>query len=143
MQDAIDKIGLGSITGLICYIIGCVNYLWLILIILVLFDYISGIVGAMIKNEKFDKTKAMVGAVQKVFYFMVIVTAAMCDYIAKDMGIPLPGNKLMSYVVVIYFIGTEGFSLLKNWGKIGLPLPGILHNFFGTITKEETTKELH
>lgn len=136
MNDAIEKVGIGSITGLLCYISGCINYMWFILIVMVLFDYISGIVGAMVQNERFDRGKAIVGAVQKVFYFMVIVTASMCDYIAKDMGIPLPSDKLMSYVVLIYFIGTEGLSLLKNWGKIGLPLPNALKTFFRTMVKE-------
>ena len=68
----------------------------------------------------------------------------MCDYIAKDMGLPLPQGKLISYVVLFYFIGTEGLSLLKNWGKIGLPLPNVLKSFFGVMVKpvdSEAVKE--
>lgn len=138
MQNA-EKIGLGSVTGLVCYVAGCVNYLWLILIVMVLFDYISGTIGAMIQNERFDRKKAIKGAVIKVFYFILIIIAAMCDYMIKDTGIPWPTGKLISYVVILYFIGTEGLSLLKNCGKIGVPLPPILNSFFGRISKEEST----
>jgi toxin secretion/phage lysis holin len=133
MNEKTIKIGLGGITGLISYICGSINYLWVILALMCIIDFVAGILASYYTNEKFCKDKAVRGAVVKLFYFVTILVGLMCDYIAIDLGIPFADGKVISLVLNFYFIGAEGFSFTKNLSKIGVPLPSILEKFFGTL----------
>lgn len=136
METNTFKLGIGGIAGLISYIAGNINYLWVILGVLSLIDFIAGLAGAMLNDEKFDKKKCMRGALIKILYFAVILIAILCDYMAINTGIPLSEHKLMSLVTSIYFIGTEGLGLIENLSQIGVPLPDIFKKFFENIKKE-------
>ena len=136
-MDAGFKFGAGSI-GLLCsYICGNINYMWIILAILCIFDYISAVAAALKNKEPFDKDKALWGAVQKCFYFAVMIAATLADFFIINQGVPLPGGKALAFVAAMYFVGTEGLSFIKNCGKLGLPLPRQLQHFFESLVDEE------
>jgi len=136
MTDKSIKITIGGMAGFITYMCDSVNYLWIILATLCIVDFIAGIAANFFTGEKFNKDKALRGAITKLFYFVTIIIGVMSDYIAMDLGIPFAEGKFISLVLIFYFIGTEGLSFTKNLSKIGVPLPNVLENFFGTLKKD-------
>jgi len=136
METNAFKLGIGGIAGLISYVSGNITYLWVILGIVSMMDFIVGIAGAMLNNEKFDKKKCIRGVIVKILYFGVILIAILCDYMAIDADIPFAENELMSLITSIYFIGTEGLGLIENLAQVGVPLPNIFKKFFENMKKE-------
>lgn len=133
MNETNLKLTIGGITGLASYMVGSINYLWVILAIMAIFDFVTGVTASVLNEETFDKKKCIRGGIIKLFYFVLILVAVMCDYMAIDLKIPFAENKLMSLVANVYFIGAEGLSLLGNLSKIGVPIPSILKSFFEKI----------
>ena len=43
----------------------------------------------------------------------------------------------LSTVAVSYYIANEGFSILENWGAMGLPLPTALKSALAKLRKED------
>lgn len=42
---------------------------------------------------------------------------------------------------IFYFLGMEGISLIENYGKMGLPLPMKLEQFFRQLKDEQKSKK--
>jgi phage-related holin len=40
-------------------------------------------------------------------------------------------------VAISYYIANEGFSILENWGALGLPLPKVLKEALAKLRKDE------
>ena len=88
--------------------------LWLMLL-----DYISGIMAAYINtNMALDSRKGYKGIVKK---FMILVLVSLAHFM--DMA---TGQVIVQTIVVWFFIGNEGLSIVENAAKAGLPVPNKL-----------------
>ena len=94
-----------------------------VLIVLVVIDYITGITGAACHGE-LSSSKGFWGIINKVFIFSIIG-------IAHVIGNELFDHTIMIREVVIYFYAAnEGFSIIENADKLGIPIPKIIRNMF-------------
>jgi toxin secretion/phage lysis holin len=140
MKNTVVKGFMGICAGLVGYLASCINEMLIILIIFILMDYIVGMIAAIIQGAKFEFKKALLGALKKALYSVPIIIGYLGDRViltvTADVGIALPMNAMLGFVVTIYLIGTEGFSITKNLMLIGVPFPEILLKFFGLIRDE-------
>ena len=89
-------------------------------LIVIIIDYISGILQA-IYNKKLNSQIGAKGIVKKVGYILIVIIAAAFD--------TLNGNAMAIRNVIIYmFIANEGISILENLSQIGILIPNILKN---------------
>lgn len=128
---------IGVITGLAGYFLGCINETVVILAVLIVCDYLTGVIASIYTDKKYDWKQGIKGAVKKCCYAFVILIGFVSDYILSkgiaDIGVDLNTKGKIGTVVVLYLIGTEGFSILQNLVKIGVPVPEKLKNFFSKI----------
>jgi toxin secretion/phage lysis holin len=140
------KTFIAALVGVFAYIYHCLNELFIILTLLILIDYITGIVKIFVNDDLFfDSKKAIKGAVKKLMYFILILMGFLADFIMNlttdKLSVDIETNGTIGIIVALYLIANEAFSTLQNLIEIGLPVPKILLNFYGKLKddKGETT----
>lgn len=97
------------------------------LLILMVIDYITGISAACINpNMKLDSGKCGTGALKKVVILLLISATYRIDLIGQTMA---------KDVVMLFFIGREGLSILENAANCGLPIPQKLKDTLAQFTE--------
>ena len=112
------------------YLFGGMDAMLNILIAFMTIDFISGFTKAWALKE-FDSSKFYVGGVKKFGILLIVAVAAQLDII-----INLDGMALRT-IAISYYIANEGFSILENWGALGLPLPKALKDALAKLRKDE------
>src|SRR5690606_7266738 len=107
--------------GLFSYIFGGMDTLMSILLICIVIDFISGFIKAWAKKE-FNSSVFYVGGVKKIGILLIGVVAPQLDLLV------LGGTVILRTAAISYYIANEGFSIIENWGQLGLPLPKALKN---------------
>ena len=119
-----------AVTTAVTYLFGGVDTLLAILLVFIAIDFISGFVKAWALKE-FESSKFYIGGVKKIGILLIVAVAAQLDLlIAVD-------NMALRTIAVSYYIANEGFSILENWGEMGLPLPGALKNALAKLRKDD------
>ena len=114
----------------------------IVLIIMMVIDYITGIAAAWVKRELSSRT-GIVGIVKKIGYLCTIAVAVVVDYIIARAVITakpeLDGLNIFGLLVTIWLILNECISILENLSEIGVPLPAFLKAIVRRLKK--TTEE--
>ncbi|AEG58633.1 phage holin family protein [Desulforamulus ruminis] len=101
------------------YFLGGFDLIIRTLIILVLFDYITGVASSVINNS-LNSEIGFRGIMRKVGIFFVVALAHLLD---MTTGLEDP---LLRTMTIWFYITNEGLSILENLGKMGVPLPPLL-----------------
>lgn len=102
-----------------------------VLLWLMVLDYLSGIMSAYINpNEALDSRKGYKGIVKKLMTLILVSLAHFMDVAT--------GQDIVKNIVVLFFIGNEGLSIVENAAKAGLPIPESLKN---TLKQYQEQKE--
>lgn len=94
-------------------------------------DYITGIaVAAVGKSSKsltgrISSNAAVTGLLKKGFELLVVLVAAQLEGVA--------GSGFIRDTVVLFFIGSEGISIVENGGLLGVPLPASVKKWFEVL----------
>jgi len=126
-----------ALCGLFSYIFGGMDKLLSILIIFILIDFVSGFIKAWAKKE-FTSSVFYIGGVKKIGILLIVVVAAQLDQLI------LGGTVLLRTAAISYYTANEGFSILENWGQLGLPLPKALKNALAKLkgqTEEDNNND--
>jgi toxin secretion/phage lysis holin len=119
----------GGITSFFAYIFGGMDSLMAVLLILIVIDLISGFIKAWV-NKEFKSSKFYMGGVKKVGILLIVALATQLDTL-------MVGETVVFRVAAItYYIANEGFSILENWGALGLPLPKQLRNALAKLKED-------
>ena len=86
-----------------------------VLVALMIIDYITGVIVAYINGE-IDSRIGFKGILKKVLILIALIVGVLLD---RLVGIEWTFRTVVCY----FFIGNEGWSILENIGKTGLPLP--------------------
>ena len=86
-----------------------------VLLVLVVIDYVTGVMSAYILKELSSKI-GFQGILKKVFLLVMVALATMIDEILNTQGIARGA-------IIFFFIATEGLSILENAVKCGVPVP--------------------
>lgn len=132
-NEQVGKGIFGALIAVFSFLYGCVSEMIIVLAILIIFDWITGVLVAK-RNNTFNSKKGIWGAVRKLSYLMIIVTGYLSDIsinaFAAMIGLDFNTYGALGFAVVFYLIGNEGVSLFENWTKLGLPVPLFLSKLF-------------
>ena len=116
----------GAVASFFC---GLPAIIWVLLAVMTI-DYITGIIcGLMGKSPKTEtgglsSSTAFMGILKKSLIIMVVLLAALLDK-AVSMGAGVT-FEAVSGATCLWFIASEGFSILENVASMGVRIPGIL-----------------
>ncbi|SDB81259.1 phage holin family protein [Shouchella lonarensis] len=96
------------------YLFGGVKFLDLLLLVMAL-DIVTGVIKAIKKGELQSK-QSLLGYSRKLLVLVVIVLANVIDQVL-DMG------GAITYATVVFYICTEGLSILENLAEMGVAIP--------------------
>lgn len=132
-MDKFGKAICGATSYIFTYLTKTINEIFVILALLMIFDYITGIIIA-IKEGKFSYKQGILGVVKKLSYIMILATGYLVDYLvnylSKRVGLDFQTYGSLGFVVTFYLLGNEGISLCYNWSSLGLPVPKTLMIIF-------------
>lgn len=115
MNDLVRGV-MAAICSLFGYLFGKFDGMMAALIVLMIIDYITGIIAAIIEK----KLSSSVGARGIAKKLIMLLTVAVANVV--DVSVIGDGNALRS-VAVIFYIANEGISLLENGARLGVPIP--------------------
>lgn len=122
-----------------------------ILIAVMTIDFITGIIcGMMGKSKKTENgyiasNQAFIGLMKKALILLVVLLAALLDK-AVATGAGITFDAVMG-ATCLWFIASEGFSILENVALMGIPVPKILLKLLeimkekGDIPEDKKPKE--
>ena len=122
------SLGFGLIGGFICKFLGGWDMLLKAIVILVVLDYVTGLLKA-IYNKSLSSEIGFKGLIRKIIIFIVIATAYVIQGIVGD-SIPL------REITILFFIANEGISLLENASEF-VPIPKKLKNTLIQLRESE------
>ena len=116
-----------------------------ILIGVMTIDFVTGLLcGAMGKSKKtengyLDSNEAFKGLLKKMLIILVVVLAACLDY-AVSVGAGIQFEAVMG-ACCLWFIASEGLSILENVASMGVPVPKILLNLLEIMRQKGDGQE--
>lgn len=122
-----------------------------ILIAVMTIDFVTGLIcGAMGKSNKTENgyiasNQAFIGLMKKALILLVVLLAALLDK-AVATGAGIAFDAVMG-ATCLWFIASEGFSILENVALMGIPVPKILLKLLevmkekGEIPEDKQPKE--
>ena len=108
------KVGLAGFLSGFTYLVGGFDKSIEVLLVLVVLDYVTGILKAIMRGELSSRT-GMKGICKKFFIFVIVT---MCVQIERFIGQP----ESIHNVVVWFFVGNEAISICENVDDY-IPLP--------------------
>ena len=100
-----------------------------VLVAFMIIDYVTGVIVAYINGEV-DSRIGFKGILKKVLILIALIVGVLLD---RLVGIEWTFRTVVCY----FFIGNEGWSILENIGKTGLPIPERLKDGLAQLKSEE------
>lgn len=115
MDNAVKNI-LAAICAVAGFVFGDLNGLMIALIALIILDYISGVLAAIVEKKLSSEVGAK-GIAKKIFMLLIVAVANIVD-----INVIGEGHVLKS-VTIVFYIANECISLIENAGRLGVPVP--------------------
>jgi toxin secretion/phage lysis holin len=126
-------VAMATLGTFITYILGGFDYPLLMLIGFIALDYITGILSSA-KNKKLNSDIMYWGIIRKISQIVIVGLAVSLDRLMQT-------DLLIIRLMVIYFyIGMEGISILENLVFLGVKVPKKLVTLLEKIQDDETGK---
>ena len=128
-METIYKAAAAGAGAIISFFTGLPVIMW-VLIGMMTLDYLTGLItGAMgVSNKteggKLSSRAAFEGLLKKAMVLMIVVLAALLDLaVQNSAGITF---NAVTGATCLWFIASEGVSILENAAELGVPIPGVL-----------------
>jgi toxin secretion/phage lysis holin len=121
----------GIMGGLAGFLFGAVDGLFYALVAFVVLDYLTGVIGAVIRRKLSSKV-GFDGIFKKIMVFILVAVANIID--VQIFG---TANGVLRSAVVAFLIANEGLSILENVSAAGLPVPVKLKNMLRQLKGDE------
>lgn len=128
-MENIYKALAAGVGAIISFFTGIPVIMW-VLIGMMTLDYVTGIItGAMgVSNKteggKLSSKAAFAGLIKKGVILLVVLLAVLIDLaVANSAGVTF---NAVTGATCLWFIASEGVSVLENAAELGVPIPGIL-----------------
>lgn len=115
MNDFFKSIVSGFI-GVMGFLIGDFDGLFKALLVLIIADYITGVIVAVVRKKLSSEVGAK-GIAKKILMLIIVAVANVLD--VQIIG----GGAALRNITIIFYAANEVISLLENTGKLGLPYP--------------------
>ena len=120
---------IAAVTGVIAYLVGCLNELVIILVLLMILDYVTGVIAAYFKKE-LSSWRGLRGILKKFSFMLLVILGFLIDFVAMHLmektGVQFDTHGIFGIATTCWLIGNEGLSILENTAIIGLPIPPFL-----------------
>ncbi|MBP1561878.1 MAG: phage holin family protein [Oscillospiraceae bacterium] len=113
------------------FVFGDMDGLMKALIVLIVLDYISGVVAA-IAEKKLSSAVGAKGIAKKVFMLLIVAVANIVD-----INVIGEGHVLKS-VTAAFYAANECISLIENAGRLGVPVPKKLLDVLEQLKNRDT-----
>lgn len=121
---------LAAIAGaVVSFFSGIPPIMWVLIAVMSL-DYVTGLIcGAMGKSPKtknggLSSETAFLGLMKKVLILCVVLLASLLDYaVSTGAGVQFAA---VAGATCLWFIASEGVSIIENAAEIGVPIPTVL-----------------
>ena len=115
-MDKVVKSILAALCALLGFLFGDRDGLMIALVALIVMDYISGVIAAIVEKKLSSEVGAK-GIAKKIFMLLIVAIANIVD-----INVIGEGHVLKS-VTVVFYIANECISLIENAGRLGVPVP--------------------
>jgi len=129
MNNAVKSI-LAAVCAVFGFVFGDFNGLMIALIALIVLDYISGVLAAVVEKKLSSEVGAK-GIAKKIFMLLIVAVANIVD-----INVIGEGHVLKS-VTVVFYIANECISLIENAGRLGVPVPKKLLDVLEQLKSKE------
>lgn len=102
------------LTGVV-YFLGGFDVALQSLLVVMIIDYITGVLSAIYNKEVSSKT-GLIGIVKKFGYLLIVALSVRIDEITGT-------NGAIRNLVIYFFVANDGISILENLGELDVPLP--------------------
>ena len=113
-------------TGLV-YLWGGFDVAIQCLLIVIVLDYISGIIKAFVLKN-LSSSIGFKGILKKIGVLVVVALAVLIDRVTGESG-------AIRTLVIYYFVANEGLSIVENLAQAGLPIPKVIKDALKTLKK--------
>ena len=103
-----------ALTSLV-YLLGGFDVSLKSLIIVIIIDYITGVLAAFY-NKKLSSKIGFKGIIKKFSYFLIVALSVVIDNLVGKSGI-------IRTLVIYFFVANDGLSIIENMSKMGIKLP--------------------
>lgn len=125
--------------------IGILAIPMLVLVLLNLFDYGTGLVASKYRRQDISSYKSLRGIAKKVCMWLLVVIGGLIDWLLmfsmEKVGINISISFLISSAVAVWLIANEIISILENMKDIGVSFPPLLIPLVSRI-KTQTEKKI-
>ena len=128
------QIAVTALGGWLGYFLGGLDGLMIALIVLMILDYISGVMCAVV-DKKLSSAIGFIGICKKALILMMVGVAHVIDLYVVGTGSALRG------AVICFYTSNEGLSLLENAAHIGLPIPDKLRDILSQLHDKDRTND--
>jgi len=115
------------------FIANSINIPMIILLILMLADYILGVLASIKTECKFDVGIALWGIIKKIGYGVAILFAILIDLLISEgistIGWDIQYKPVFAIATTLYFCGLEALSGCRHLITLGVPVPEFLIKF--------------
>lgn len=129
MKENFLQILFATVTGAIVAYLNVLLVPFLVLIIVMIIDYVTGMAQAYVSHT-LNSRIGVVGIIKKISYITAVAVGIVADYLISSaltqVGIDIKINYCIGMIVTIWFIINELISVLENLAEIGIPLPNFL-----------------
>lgn len=122
-----------AVGGWFGWLLGGLDGFLYALIALVVIDYITGVMCAVLEKRLSSEVGAR-GIFKKVLIFMLVGIGSIIDQ--KIIG----DGSVLRTAVIFFYLSNEGISIIENSGRIGLPIPEKLKTVLEQLNKEDDKK---
>ena len=126
---------IGTLGGMIGSMLGGCDYQLRALMILMLVDYVSGLIvaGVFKKSRKsdsgaLDSHTGFKGIVKKCMMLLLVLVGYQLDYVI--------GSDFVRFGVIVALIANETLSITENAGLMGVPIPKMLKQAIQILKKK-------
>lgn len=128
-MDKIEKIGITALLAGLFQWLGMLTIPLLLLVLLQLIDYGTGLAAAKYRQEAISSYKSFRGIVKKVCMWLLVAVGGVLDllisYAGENVGISFR-SIIVAVVVCVWLMCNEIISILENMTDIGVKLPPFL-----------------
>lgn len=115
MND-IYKSFISGLIGIMGFLIGDFDGLFKALLVLIIADYITGVIVAVV-HKKLSSEIGAKGIAKKILMLIIVAVANVLD--VQIIG----GGAALRNITIIFYAANEVISLLENTGALGVPYP--------------------
>ncbi len=128
-MEKVERIGITALLSALFSWIGIVAVPFLLLVVLQIIDYATGLCAAKYRDEAISSYKSFKGIAKKICMWLLVVVGGVLDwlisYAGENMGFEFQ-SIIVATIVCVWLMCNEIISILENMADIGVKLPPFL-----------------